>query len=312
MAGWCCAHPRTRPPLGRPALRELVAIGGGHGTAVALRAARRYAESITAIVSVADDGGSSGRLRDDLDMVALGDMRKCLSALSADSALARAFEHRFAHGELAGHALGNLLLAGLVDSCGDLVGGIDACAQLLGAEGRVLPATTEKVRLRATAKTGPIDGQVAISRAASISTVYFEPRSAATPRDALDRIATATQVLIGPGSLYTSVLAAASIREITTALATTSAQCVYICNLAPQIPETEGYSVADHLDALERHGVRVDLVLVDRGASLAMGDLRVDVVIDAVAGSNGLVHDPGKLAIALEQIASTSTKTTLR
>jgi len=122
----------------------MVAIGGGHGTAATLRAARCYAATITAIVSVADDGGSSGRLRELLDMVALGDVRNCLVALAAPgSVLARAFAHRFEEGELAGHALGNLVLAGLVDATGDLVAGIAEAAALLKATGEVFPATTE-------------------------------------------------------------------------------------------------------------------------------------------------------------------------
>ena len=118
----------------------VVALGGGHGTAVTLRAARRYAGALTAVVSVADDGGSSGRLREILNVVALGDLRKCLVALAAeDSVLARAFEHRFDEGELAGHALGNLILAGLVEATGDLVSGVRAAAELLGAAGRRAP-----------------------------------------------------------------------------------------------------------------------------------------------------------------------------
>jgi uncharacterized cofD-like protein len=120
----------------------VVALGGGHGTAVTLRAARRYAGQITAVVSVADDGGSSGRLREILNVVALGDLRKCLVALASDdSPLARAFEHRFDEGELAGHALGNLILAGLIEATGDLVSGVHEAADLLGAQGEVLPAT---------------------------------------------------------------------------------------------------------------------------------------------------------------------------
>src|SRR5277367_5533899 len=119
---------------GRP---SVVAIGGGHGTAVTLKAARRYAGVLTGVVSVADDGGSSGRLREQLDVVALGDLRKCLVALAAEgSMLARAFEHRFVEGDLAGHALGNLYLAGLVEAAGDLVEGVDEAARLLGASGR--------------------------------------------------------------------------------------------------------------------------------------------------------------------------------
>src|SRR5580698_7483592 len=150
----------------------VVALGGGHGTAVTLRAARQYAGTLTGVVSVADDGGSSGRLRELLNVVALGDIRKCLVALAApDSALALAFEHRFEDGELAGHALGNLILAGLVEATGDLVEGVRAAAGLLGAEGDVLPATSERVVLKSEGPNGEVAGQVAVSAAGGIERV---------------------------------------------------------------------------------------------------------------------------------------------
>ena len=142
---------------------SVVAIGGGHGTAVTLKAARRYAGQLTGIVSVADDGGSSGRLRELLNVVALGDIRKCLVALAEhDSALAAAFERRYDEGELAGHALGNLILLGLIDVTGDLVQGVREAALLLGAQGDVLPATTEPVVLKAESAQGTVAGQVAV------------------------------------------------------------------------------------------------------------------------------------------------------
>ena len=144
---------------------SVVAIGGGHGTAVTLKAARRYAGQLTGVVSVADDGGSSGRLRELLNIVALGDIRKCLVALAdEDSALAAAFERRYDEGELAGHALGNLILAGLIDATGDLVSGVAEAAQLLGASGDVLPATSELVVLKAESSHGTVAGQVAVKR----------------------------------------------------------------------------------------------------------------------------------------------------
>ncbi len=161
---------------------SVVALGGGHGTAVTLRAARRYAGQVTAVVSVADDGGSSGRLRKLLNVVALGDLRMCLVALAAeDSALARAFEHRFEEGELAGHALGNLILAGLVEATGDLVTGVQEAADLLGAAGDVLPATVERVVLKAESEGGQVAGQVAVSRAGNIHTVSLVPGDSQAP-----------------------------------------------------------------------------------------------------------------------------------
>ena len=283
---------------------RVVAVGGGHGTAVTLRAARRYAGDVTAIVSVADDGGSSGRLREQLDVVALGDLRKCLVALADDrSVLARALEHRFGEtGELAGHALGNLVLAGLVDATGDLVAGVDAAAALLGATGRVLPATTEKVTLKAEADWGEVEGQVAVAATGRIRRVSLVPGGSSPPAEATEALLGADQVVIGPGSLYTSILAAVGVPGVADTLGRCRAQKVYVCNLYPQIPETEGYDVAAHVAALREHGVEVDVVLWDSAAGLTAGHLDRPAVDRALAGPNGLVHDPARLALALADL----------
>ena len=279
---------------------RVVAIGGGHGTAVTLRAATRYAGEVTAIVSVADDGGSSGRLRELLDVVALGDMRKCLVALAdEDAPLAKAFQHRFSEGELAGHALGNLVLAGLVGATNDLVSAVDEAARLLGAVGRVLPATTEPVVLKADAQDGEVEGQVAVSRAGRIHSVSLVPGDARPPDCALEAIAAADQVVIGPGSLYTSVLAAAAVPALADAITSTGAQRVFVCNLRPQIPETQGYDVGRHVSALAAHGVRVDRVLCDTSAGMALGEVEVPATDTVLTDPAGRVHDPGRLAEAL-------------
>ena len=276
---------------------SVVALGGGHGTAVTLRACRRYAGSITAIVSVADDGGSSGRLRELLGVPALGDLRKCLVALAAaDSTLAATMDHRFIEGEMAGHALGNMLLAGLIEQEGGLVEGIGAAARLLEVNGTVLPATEIPVRLSATGSTGTTVGQAAIAQAESVDISAMDPPDAPPPDAACDAILSADQVVIGPGSLYTSVLAALLPTGICEALRRTDAQRVFVCNLRPQVPETAGYDVEDHLAALERHGVEVDIVLCDTSAGMALGEPRFPVRDQMLAGSNRLVHDPSKLA----------------
>ncbi len=281
----------------RPAV---VALGGGHGTAVTLKAARRYAGVLTGVVSVADDGGSSGRLRELLNVVALGDIRKCLVALAdEDSALAVAFERRFEEGELAGHALGNLILTGLIDATGDLVLGVREAAQLLGARGEVLPATAEPVTLKAEAGRGTVAGQVAVMETADINSVSVVPDDAAPPPLALERIAEADQIVIGPGSLFTSVLAAVAVRGIAEAVASASAQVVYVCNLRPQIPETEGFDVSAHVEALARHDVNVDLVLCDTIGGMSIGPTQVTVHNASLTGENTLVHSPAKLAQAL-------------
>jgi uncharacterized cofD-like protein len=281
----------------------VVALGGGHGTAVTLRAARRYAGQLTAVVSVADDGGSSGRLREILNVVALGDLRKCLVALAADdSALALAFEHRFDEGELAGHALGNLILAGLVDATGDLVAGVRAAADLLGAGGDVLPATVERVVLKAESDRGQVAGQVAVSRAGNIKTVSLVPGDARPPQLAIDRILAADQIVIGPGSLFTSVLAAAAVGGIADAVARSSAQRVYVCNLRPQQPETAGFDVAAHVDALSRHNVGVDVVIYDSSQGMPRGDLGISALDFPLTEGNALVHSPVRLAHALASL----------
>jgi uncharacterized cofD-like protein len=280
----------------RPAV---VALGGGHGTAVTLRAARRYAGTLTGVVSVADDGGSSGRLRELLNVVALGDIRKCLVALAEDSPLARAFEHRFEEGELGGHALGNLILAGLVEATGDLVTGVRAAADLLGAEGDVLPATSEKVVLKAEAANGSVAGQVAVMGTAGILTVDLVPGDAQPPTLAVERIRQADQIVIGPGSLFTSVLAASAVRGIAEAVREAKGQRVYVCNLHPQFPETAGYDVAAHVEALVRHDVAIDVVVCDSSQGVPVGKPDARVVDVSLTGSNVLVHSPAKLADAL-------------
>ena len=279
---------------------SVVAVGGGHGTAVTLKAARRYAGTLTGVVSVADDGGSSGRLRELLNVVALGDIRKCLVALAdEDSALAAAFERRYDEGELAGHALGNLILLGLVDATGDLVQGVREAALLLGAHGDVLPATTEPVVLKAESAQGTVAGQVAVMGTGDLWAVSLVPEDAQPPPLAVERILRADQVVIGPGSLFTSVLAAVSVRGVAEAVASTNSQVVYVCNLRPQVPETAGYDVAAHVAALARHNVSVDVVVCDSIQGMAIGAADVPVRDVRLTGENAMVHSPARLAQAL-------------
>ncbi|MGI9118920.1 MAG: gluconeogenesis factor YvcK family protein [Acidimicrobiales bacterium] len=289
--------------LDRP---SVVAIGGGHGLAATLQAVRRYAGDVTAVVSVADDGGSSGRLREDFGIPAPGDLRRCLVALG-DPTLAWAgfFEHRFDAGELEGHALGNLVIAALTSATGDFIAALDEAGRLVGCRGRVLPASTVPVILRAEAAGGRVEGQVKISSAGSISTVSLVPPDAPAPEEALAAIASADQVVLGPGSLFTSILAAAVVPGIRAALAATPATTVYVCNLRPQVPETDGFDVAAHVAALAHHGVHPEVVLCQPGSSPAgLGDLPGPVVVEReMAASGGLVHDPTRLGEALAELA---------
>lgn len=284
-------------------MASVVAIGGGHGLAATLRAARRYATSITAVVSAADDGGSSGRLRDDLAMPAPGDLRRCLAALAGDELLADAVEHRFEGGALDGHPLGNVLIAGLTETTGDFVAALEKLAEVLDADGVVLPASAEPVTL--VAEVGPdgerVQGQVAVMRSRQVRRVSLVPAEPPAPAEALDAIAEADQVLIGPGSLYTSVLAALAVPAVAKAVATTPARRVYVANLAATEPETAGYDLAAHVAALRDHGVEVDVALAHPGA-LPAGDPGVPVVEIPVARPSRLAHDPERLAEALRDL----------
>ncbi|MDQ2678381.1 MAG: uridine diphosphate-N-acetylglucosamine-binding protein YvcK [Actinomycetota bacterium] len=281
---------------------RVVAVGGGHGLAASLRAMRTYAGDITAVVSVADDGGSTGRLRAAADRPAPGDLRKCLVALAEpDSRLAAAMEHRFDAGELEGHAFGNLMIVALDESGGDLVAALDEIGALLGAAGRVLPSTTHTVALHASVGSGGhVEGQVSVGACGDIGTVHLVPAAPAPP-EALDAIATADQIVLGPGSLFTSVLAAAAADGITEAIAESPGALVYVCNLRPQLPETSGYDVAAHVSALERHGLRPDVVLYDPDA-IDVGDVLAHAVSVPLARPSGLAHDPDLLGKALESL----------
>ncbi len=286
----------------RAGAARVVALGGGHGLAATLAAARRYAGTVTAVVSVADDGGSSGRLRQALGIPAPGDLRRCLVALGDPrSAWTSYFEHRFSGGELEGHAVGNVVIAGLASATGDFAAALHEAGRLVGCVGRVLPATTVPVVLTADADGREVEGQVNVSTAGSISAVSLVPPDVPAPDAALKAIATAEQVVLGPGSLFTSVLAAAIVPGIRAALASTTATKVYVCNLRPQLPETKGFDVAAHVRALEAHGVQPDVVLCQPGA-LPLGRPAVPVVEREVAGDSGLGHDPVRLAAALSDL----------
>lgn len=277
---------------------KVVAIGGGHGLAATLRAAASYAGELTGVVSVADDGGSSGRIRDAMGLPAMGDIRRCLSAL-ADPAilLSSVFEHRF-DGVVDGDALGNLLIAALAHRTGDFSAAVAYVGELLGASGEIVPATDERVDLHATTAAGEVAGQVAVQRSKGIERVWLEPPRPAAPKRAFAAIAGADQVIIGPGSLFTSVLAALAVPDVRDAVAVTGAQRIYVSNLRPQDPETAGYDVAAHVGALARHGVAVDVVLCHPGA-LPVGAVEVPVEHARLVVGDGDAHDPTLLGEAL-------------
>ena len=282
---------------------RIVAIGGGHGLAASLRALKRITPHITAIVSVADDGGSSGRLRASHEQAAPGDIRKCLLALADESTVfARAVAYRFTDGDLDGHAFGNLLLSALNSVCHNLPDAVDAAGELLRITGRVLPATMEAVELVATTFDGAeVRGQVEVMATRGIDRVRLEPTDCRPPFSAHDAVEAADLVLLGPGSLYTSVLAAAVSPGLVEAIEASSAPLVYVCNLHPQRGESEGYTVADHVDALNRHGISPDVVLYDQ--STMGGAEGIDVArAVGLADRTGRAHDAEKLAYAVRDI----------
>ena len=283
---------------------NVVVFGGGHGAAAALRAVRVYAGSITGVITVADDGGSSGRLRTALDVVAVGDLRRCLLALSAhDGPLEALFEHRFTAGTLDGHPVGNLMLAGLIDLYGDLLAGLDAAATLLDCVGRILPSTLEPVVLVAETSTCPVKGQSAIARRPDISSIRLEPAIPSVPDAVLEAIAGADQILLGPGSLFTSVLASVAPPCIQEALEQAGAKKIYVANLREQVPETFGFSLADHVDALIRHGVQPDLVVWDPSLRMNRGRVAVEVIEAPLAFDDRPMHDPTRLAAVVSPLA---------
>ncbi|WSQ09427.1 YvcK family protein [Streptomyces sp. NBC_01231] len=287
---------------------RVVAMGGGRGLTATLRAARQYAAHTTAIVATADDSGSTGRLRRALRIPAPGDLRRCLAALAGaeDEPLGQAMEYRFSGTDVEGHALGNLLLAGLTAVTGDFLAATNCAAALLGLDpdrGRVVPATLEPVDLSAVTSDGTrVTGQYAISKTAGISRVELNPPGVKPPDGLARSIQDADQVVLGPGSVYTSILAAALVDDLHAALTSTRAQIVYVCNLEPEEAETQGYDVAAHVDALRAHGIEPDLVLVHDSGLLPIGDVGVPVVRADLVRSDpqyGTAHDSGKLAAAL-------------
>jgi len=284
---------------------NVVAIGGGHGLASTLAGLVGWCDHITAVVSVADDGGSSGRLRRDLGIPAPGDMRRCLMALTPPGRPRDALEHRFESGDLRGHAAGNVLLAALLEVCPDPVDALDSLAQMVGARGRVLPATLAPVELIADTASGEVRGQVAVSAAHSIERIHTRPASPRTPAAVKAAIAEADAIVIGPGSLFTSVLAAL-VPEVVTAVRESEAVVVFVANLDLDDDESPGRTVSDHVLHVQRHGIEPDVVLADSGSTADPAGrptfTKSELVFRSIAGPNRFLHDPGALGDALSEL----------
>ncbi len=248
---------------------HVVAIGGGHGLAQALVGVQLYASRIDAVVTVADDGGSSGRLTSALDILPPGDLRRCLLALSPEPSLwSEMFEFRFESTDVAGHSLGNLILAAMSELFGDFETGISVAEEALGAVGRVIPTARRSLHLQAIIDGALVDGQAAIATTrGTISELRLLPKGEnANPR-ALEVVAAADQIVLGPGSVYTSVISALLVPELAEAVNASSADVVYVCNLTTQDGESLGMGAADHLRALlEFAGIKTPLTaLVHQG-----------------------------------------------
>lgn len=285
---------------------RIVVLGGGHGLAAVLRALRDEAHNLTVIVTVADDGGSSGALRRRREGPAVGDLRRSLLALAADElALARAFARPVTINRLGEHPLGNLVIRSLSDAFGDLERASEWVGHQLRVCGRVLPASLEPVSLVAETDRALIQGESAIGLAkAPIRRLRFRPHRPRVPPAALEAIAHAQCVLLGPGSLYTSVLAASAMPDVTAALEATAAYVVWIANLEPQVGETTGMSAMDHLNALIGHGVRVDAVLYDPDATLhfeadELARRHIEALPRLVRSELSGLHDPERLRLEL-------------
>lgn len=277
-------------------------VGGGHGLAATLRSVAGWAGSVTAVVSAADDGGSSGRLRDELGILPPGDLRRCLSALAdPTSVLGGALEHRFQGGALDDHALGNLLIAGLMGHGLDVEDALAEVGRLVGATGRVLPTATVPVTLTGEGGgQGPVEGQAQVQDASGLRRLAIAPADPPTPAGVAAAIGGADLVVLGPGSLFTSVLAAAVVPGVARALAATRARRVLVLNLGPQRRETEGLSPDDHVQVAVDHGLAIDVVLAD--PRFAPERSPVPVVVRSVGADDEAVHEPSRLGPALTEL----------
>jgi uncharacterized cofD-like protein len=294
---------------------RVVALGGGHGLSATLTALRLLGADPTAVVTMADDGGSSGRLRRDLGLPPPGDLRMALLALADPEAEVRdLFAYRFQRGDLAGHNLGNLILAGLAELRGDFLEALEVASRWLRVRGRVLPSTLVPVRLQGRVEDQVVSSQVAIRDAwGRVEEVWLEPRRPSALAEAVEAVRSADLVTLGPGSIFTSVVPNLLVPELGAAVAAASERVVYLCNLEPQPGESSGFSPEAHLAALLAHcpGLRVPVVLCQRPATAAA--MEREAAAFAELGARAIHadladpdhpgrHDPARLAVALKEL----------
>jgi uncharacterized cofD-like protein len=309
---------------------RIVAIGGGTGLSALLRGLKEHTSNITAIVAVTDDGGSSGRLRERIGLPAVGDIRNCLVALAdAEPVMGDLLQYRFPEedGSLAGHPVGNLLLAAMYElDGGDFAESVRRMNRVLAVRGRVVPVSSTPSVLHATLYDGTeVHGESSIQHTRWIERVWLSPDDIEPSEDALRAIAEADIIVIGPGSLFTSILPGLLLPEVRDAILASPALRVYVCNVATQKGETEGFDLSDHVETLERHtapGI-VDVVLANNrpGAPASAGHgvepvrlrwppgLRPEprlVLDDVVDPGNPHHHDPERLAAAIVKVVESA------
>jgi uncharacterized cofD-like protein len=278
-------------------MTKIVALGGGHGLSMLLSCLAPTEAELTAIVSVADDGGSSGRLRHDLDIVAPGDVRACLSALAKPSesrnseTLLKLFNYRFDKGELDGHSMGNLMLVALARELGTFEAAVQHISELLQVKGKVMPATESSVVLCAQTAHGFVRGQVQIEQCSEIERVFLDPDTATPLAGVVDEILHADHIMYAPGSLFTSVIPSFIISDIAHAISVASAPVTMVMNLVNKGPDTDGMTGDDHLTKVILHGGRVDRVICDiHSLRVEEPPVGVDVISAAVSGGQE-THD---------------------
>ena len=251
---------------------NIVVLGGGTGQGNLLRGLKKHTESLSAIVTVADDGGGSGLIRAENRMLPPGDIRNCLVSLSnMDPIMEKLMSHRFESGSLKNQSFGNLFLLALYEIFGDFEKAVDHISDMIGVKGSVIPSTNEQVRLVATLDNGNVaigESNIApscITQKTFIKKLELIPSKPSASCKAVERIADADIIVIGPGSLYTSVIPNLLVDGVADTIRASHAQKFYICNIMTQDGETEGYTAADHLEALQRHGREgiVDLCLAN-------------------------------------------------
>ena len=249
---------------------KIVAVGGGTGLSMLLKGIKRITNNITAIVTVGDDGGSSGRLREEMGILPPGDIRNCIAALADDDDLVtKLFQYRFKKGEgLGGHSFGNLFLSALTSITGDIVTAVKESSNVLSIRGRVLPSTLDDMKLVAEMEDGRIiKGESNIPEAkGKVKRLFTDPENCRPQEDVISAIKDADLIILGPGSLYTSVIPNLLIKEISQEIANSNAKKIYVCNIMTQPGETDDYSVSNHLDAIIEHAGSskiMDAVLVN-------------------------------------------------